>query len=101
MLGIEWIRDRIAHAEYYFSRHGDLERQKENLTLSAVEEALLSGRILEPCPDTGRGESCLVGGFAQAGIPIHAVCGLRGDWMVIVTVYVPKPPKFKTPYERG
>ena len=101
MLASEWIRDRVTRSEFYFSKHGDQERQKENLVLAEVEEALANGRILEQYPDTGRGESCLVVGFTQAGIPVHAVCGRRGDWMAIVTVYVPKPPKFRTPYERG
>ncbi|MEM2915723.1 MAG: DUF4258 domain-containing protein [Candidatus Bathyarchaeia archaeon] len=33
--------------EYYFSKHGDQERQNENLTVAEIEEALLTGRILE------------------------------------------------------
>lgn len=101
MLDIAWIRERIRAGQYYVSRHGDGERQNEDLAIVEVEEALLNGRTLEQYPDTGRGESCLVAGFTQAGIPIHAVCGRRGDRAVIVTVYVPKPPKFKNPYERG
>jgi len=101
MLDIEWICERIRSGEYYFSRHGDRERQNENLTLAEVETALLHGVILEQYPDTGRGESCLVAGFTLAGVPVHAVCGRRGESAVIVTVYIPKPPKFKNPYERG
>ena len=101
MIDIAWIRDRMTASEFYFSRHGDQERQNENLTLDDVQEAIVRGRILEQYPDSGRGESCLLAGFTQAGIPVHAVCGRRGDWPVIVTVYIPGPPKFKNPYERG
>ncbi|MBF0536708.1 MAG: DUF4258 domain-containing protein [Nitrospirae bacterium] len=61
----------------------------------------LAGRILEHYEDTGRGESCLVVGFTEIGKSIHIVCGQRGDVLVIITVYIPLPPKFKTPYERG
>jgi len=32
---------------------------------------------------------------------VHVVCGERERQMVIITVYIPRPPKFKTPYERG
>ena len=92
---------RVGAEEYYFSRHGDEERQKENLPLAEVGQAISNGRVLEQYPDTGRGESCLVVGFTQHGLPVHAVCGRRGEWMVVVTVYVPKPPKFRNPYERG
>jgi hypothetical protein len=42
-----------------------------------------------------------VAGFTDGGKPVHVVCGRMDDWMVIVTVYVPTPPKFKNPYERG
>lgn len=69
--------------------------------VAEVEEALFTGRILEQYEDTGRGKSCLVAGFTEAGKPIHIVCGMRGDWLVAITVYIPRPPKFKTPYERG
>ncbi|HAP68084.1 MAG TPA: hypothetical protein DCQ99_10055 [Nitrospinae bacterium] len=101
MFDINWIHERVTQIEYYFSRHGDQERQNDGLTIAEVEEALLSGRILEQYKDTGRGESCLVVGFTEAGKPVHIVCGTRGDWLVVVTVYIPQPPKFKTPYERG
>ncbi|HEY83847.1 MAG TPA: DUF4258 domain-containing protein [Chloroflexi bacterium] len=71
------------------------------MTIEEVEEALRTGRVLEQYADTGRGESCLIAGFTENGKPIHAVCGKSEDWLVIVTVYIPTPPKFKTPYERG
>ena len=53
--------------------------------------------ILEQYQDAGRGESCLVVGFTEAGKPIHEVCGQRKDTLVIVTVYILGPPKFKNP----
>jgi hypothetical protein len=100
MLEIEWIMKKVRKNKYYFSKHGDQERQNENLLISEVEEALLSGRILEQYEDTGRGKSCLVAGFTNKGKPVHIVCGGSREEMVIITVYVPQPPKFKTPYER-
>lgn len=101
MLDVEWIKAKVAADEYYYSYHGDQERQNDNLSLLEVEQALLSGRILERYPDTGRGISCLVGGFSNSGKPIHMMCGRRGKELVIITVYIPAPPKFKNPYERG
>ena len=101
MIKIKWIIEKIQKDQYYFSKHGDLERQNDNLTIAEVEEGLLGGRILEKYEDTGRGESCLVVGFTQTGKPIHVVCGKNDDFMVIITVYIPTSPKFITPYERG
>jgi hypothetical protein len=101
MFEIEWIQERTRKGTYYFSKHGDQERQNDNLTIAEVEEALLAGRILEQYEDTGRGESCLIVGFTGNGKPIHIVCGRRGDGLVVITVYIPQSPKFKTPYERS
>jgi len=55
MFDIKWIQDKVSEEEYYFSRHGEQERQNDNLTISEVEQALLNGKILEQYEDTGRG----------------------------------------------
>ena len=101
MFDIVWIKSKIKDGDYYFSRHGDQERQNDNLTIAEIEEALLTGRILEQYEDTGRGESCLIAGFTTQGKPLHIVCGEIENRVVIITVYIPTPPKFTTPYERG
>ena len=101
MFKIRWIQEKIRSGDYFFSLHGDHERQNDDLTIAEVEDALLSGRILEQYKDTGRGESCLVVGFTQKGKPIHVVCGKNENVLVVITVYIPTPPKFITPYERG
>ncbi len=101
MFEIELIRALVKDGRHYFSSHGDQERQNDNLTIAEVEECLLAGKIIEHYADSGRGESCLIAGFTSEGKPVHVVCGMRGDWLVIVTVYIPRPPKFKSVYERG
>jgi hypothetical protein len=82
MIKIEWIVERVKKNKYYFSKHGDQERQNENLLVSEIEEALISGRILEKYEDSGRGESCLVVGYANSGKPIHIICGQREEELV-------------------
>lgn len=37
--------------------------------------------------DIGRGESCLIVGFTNSGKPVHVVCGLNENSLVIITVY--------------
>jgi len=61
---------------------------------------LLSGEILEQYPDTGRGESCLIVGFA-GDVPVHVVCGWRGEKVSLITIYILRPPKFIDPWTRG
>lgn len=99
-MNIEQIKEKIRSNHYMYSYHAELERKADQLTFAQVELALLNSRILEQYADTGRGESCLVVGFADE-IPIHAVCGWRGEKIVLITVYIPRPPKFIDPWTRG
>ncbi|WP_432743155.1 DUF4258 domain-containing protein [Methylobacter sp. G7] len=101
MIEIESIKQAVRDKAYRYSKHGDQERQNDNLTLAEVAQALVNGRILEQYADTGRGVSCLAAGFTDNGIPIHIVCGCMGETLVIITVYIPMPPKFTNPFERG
>ena len=94
------IQAKISQNLYVYTACGDIERQADGLTLTQVEEALLNGEILEQYPNTGRGESCLILGYAGE-IPIHIVCGWRGEIVAIVTVYIPGPPNFINPTTRG
>jgi len=98
-MNIDEIKKKVRRKEYVYSSHADTERQDDNLTLLQVETAILNGEILEEYPDTGRGESCLLVGFAES-TPIHIVCGWRGNDVVIITVYIPSPPKFIDPWTR-
>ena len=76
-MDIEEIKAKVLNNQYAYTHHADIERRVDELTFAQIEEALLSGEILERYPDTGRGESCLVVGFA-GDVAIHAVCGWRG-----------------------
>ena len=99
-MDIEEIKVQVRANQYVYSFHAEIERRADELTFAQVEEALLNGEILEQYPDTGRGESCLIVGFA-GDLPIHAVCGWRREKLVLITVYVPRPPKFVDPWTRG
>jgi hypothetical protein len=73
MFDIVWIQSKVRDGDYYFSRYGDQERQNDSLTIAEVEEALITGRILEQYEDTGRGAGCLMVGFTDSGKPLHIV----------------------------
>lgn len=94
------IKDKIHRSAYVYTAHADVERQADDLTLLQVEEALLNGEVLEQYADTSRGESCLILGHSN-DLPIHIVCGWRGERVAIITVYIPGPPKFIDPRTRA
>jgi len=99
-MDIDEIKGRVLDGRYAYSHHAEIERRLEGLTFAQIEEALLNGEIIEQYTDTGRGESCLVAGFGGT-TPVHAVCGWRGEKIVIITVYIPRPPMFTDPWTRG
>jgi hypothetical protein len=98
---MDWIISKIKESDYLLSKHADDERLDDNLMMSEIEEAVLNGTILESYPNDYRGSSCLVVGFTKFGKPIHIVCGKSKDVLIVITVYIPTPPKFITPYKRS
>jgi len=99
-MNIDVIKVKVRANEFLLSDHADHEAADENISIAEIRQAVLDGEILEDYADTGRGESCLVVGFANER-PIHVVCGWRRDRVLVITVYIPKPPKFFDPWTRG
>lgn len=98
-MDIEAIKIAVRDGSFVFSTHADQEAADEDIDIAEVRDAILNDEILEQYEDTGRGPSCLILGFVSDR-PIHVVCGWRRDTVVIITVYVPKPPKFENPWTR-
>lgn len=88
------IRYLIRTRKYLFSEHADEEKTKDQLTVDEIEEAILSGEIIDERLDDPRGESRLIAGKTRSGRLIHIVIGIRFDIPVIVTVYIPSKDKW-------
>jgi hypothetical protein len=101
-LTLDFIHDEVYAQHFEISLHADDERMADGLTLAEVEEVLLRCRIIEHYPADPRGESCLVAGLTEAGIPVHVVCGRNpAGRLVLVTVYIPAMPKWKDWFTRN
>ena len=93
-MNIERIHRQIAQASYEISVHAEKERYAEQISLDDIEQAILRGVILEDYADDPRGASCLILGYSR-GRAIHVVCGwTSANILRIITVYLPKPPKW-------
>jgi len=93
-LDIELIKEKTRLNQFILSGHAHKERQEEEIEIKHIKEALLNGEIIENYPNDPRGPSCLISGFSE-NRPIHLVCGwTKFNWLLIVTVYIPKPPKW-------
>ena len=92
-MDLDKIKEKVRGNQYVYTDHADTERRIESLTFAQIETAILNAEVLESYSDTGRGESCLIVGFADE-TPIHVVRGWRGESVAIITVYVPQAPHF-------
>ncbi len=98
----DFIHAEISAQSYEISLHADDERLADGLTVSQVEQALLSCEIIEHYPDDPRGESCLVVGFTPETTPVHTVCGKnRSGHLILVTVYIPTMPKWRDSHTKN
>lgn len=83
------IQSHTKRGDYLFSEHADEEKTKDKLNVDEIEEAILSGEVIEERLNDPRGESRLVGGISKNGKFVHIVIGLRLGRPIIVTVYTP------------
>lgn len=89
---VEEVRRFVREGRYRLTLHAENERDQDRIPVREIEEALCSSRaeIIEDYPSDPRGRSFLLLGFTEAGIPIHAVCALAEE-LVIITLYRPDP----------
>lgn len=99
-MNVKW---EIAYRQALWSvtfKQGSAFPQEEEIETAQIREALLDAEILESYPEDPRGASCLALGFSK-GQPIHVVCGRsKSDWLLIITVYIPREPKWRDPRTR-
>ncbi|MFB2936369.1 DUF4258 domain-containing protein [Aerosakkonemataceae cyanobacterium BLCC-F154] len=89
---IEEIRQKIASGLYEFSKHAVDQSIIRNITIKEVQEAFVSGDIIEDYPNDKYGPSCLVLGYTQTQRPLHIQCSYPSRTIVkIITLYEPDP----------
>lgn len=92
-MDLQQIQSLIMQKKYYLTSHAEVERDADQIKLQEIEEALLFSmcKIIEDYPNDPRGPSCLILGFTKKDLPIHTVCGIGEDVLVLVTIYRPDP----------
>ena len=97
---LERIQTQAREENIRLTQHAQQEMIEEDTVLDEVLEAIAHGRILENYPQHRRGACCLLHGLTQAGRSLHIVCTTARPMLIIITVYVPQPPKWITPTQR-
>jgi hypothetical protein len=89
-MALEEIHTKITQREYSFSDHSVKRMIKRNVTRQEVENAILTGKIIEEYPDDKYSPSCLIYGKTENGRALHVQVSLP-PLVVIITVYEPDP----------
>lgn len=97
----EQIVQLVREDKYHYSSHAEERMPERDITDAHVGETILSGTVLETYTEDIRGRSYLALGFPH-GRPLHVHIGYnqyRG-MAIVITAYVPEPPKWVTPSQR-
>jgi len=98
---MRFIRSHIRAKRYRLTKHATIVRLERGITLAELEQALLTGEIIERYPDAKPYPSCLVLGWLPSGDPLHIVCS-RGEVepaLRIVTIYEPEDALWESNYK--
>ena len=98
---MRFIREHVRTKRYRLTRHVTIVRLERGITIAVLEQALLTGEIVEQYPDDQPYPSCLVLGWLTSGDPLHVVCS-RGNLepaLRIVTLYEPEDALWESDYK--
>jgi len=87
------VRELIKAKTYRLTRHAEIERDADKISMIELEEALLynHSEVIEDYPEDPRGHSFLILGFTRKRQAIHALCSIHEENLVIITIYRPDP----------
>ena len=95
------IQNQASVGNMRLTLHAQIEMVEENIKLADIYHAIQTGQILENYPEHQRGSCCLLDGEDERGRDIHIVCTTSRNILIIITAYLPLPPKWITPTQRG
>ena len=65
-----------------------------------VENAILTGQIIEQYPDDYPLPSCLILGVSCKNIKLHVVCGTDGEELWMITAYYPDKKQWNQSFDK-
>ena len=84
------IRKAFIGKRFRYTKHGTEQRINRHITGKEIEQAILSGEIIEDYPSDKYGPSCLIYGRTKQGKALHIQIALL-PIISIITVYDPDP----------
>jgi hypothetical protein len=66
-----------------------MSRLDRMISTAEVRQVINRGELIEDYPEDVRGHSCLILGHGDNRRPIHVVCSPKGDYLAVITAYLP------------
>ena len=90
---ISKVKELVKNRNFRLTLHAEAERDADSISVVEIEEALLHNEagVIEDYPDDPRGHSFLLLGFTGEGKPIHTLCSVHEETLLMITVYRPDP----------
>ena len=98
-INIECIRELCENKNMRWTNHVLVRMLKRNININDVENALMTGEIIEQYPDDYPYPSCLLLGLTVKNNPIHVVCGTNILELYLITAYYPNPEEWSEDFK--
>ncbi len=92
---IENVQKLCIDRKIKWSAHSLSRIQERGLSRKDVLDCIMSGEIIEDYPEDFPHPSCLILGYTGASKAIHSVVGTDGEYLYIITAYIPNMDKFE------
>ena len=90
---IEQIRDLVGKGKIKIRHHARIRMRDRNIYIDDVIDAISSGEVIEEYPGDKPFPSCLIFSRVKEK-PIHVVCALSTEEVIVITAYPPDPHKW-------
>ena len=77
-----------------------MSRPNRMISPEEVRNVIEQSDVIEDYPDDQRGHSCLMFGYSIGDRPIHVVCAPKGDYLAIITAYIPSMEEWEENYKK-
>lgn len=88
-IDISILRKLCSEHKIQWTNHIIARLLQRGILQADVENAIITGEIIEQYPDDYPNPSCLVLGTERAGKRLHVVCGINDGFIWMITAYYP------------
>jgi hypothetical protein len=95
---LDSLRDLIQQRQYLLSDHASKRGVERGISSGEIEQAVLSGEVIEDYPDDKYGPSCLILGATENDRILHVQLSYPPQ-VKVITLYEPSPQEWEADWK--